>query len=357
MKKLIIPSILAATIFCSCSKSDNDTNNGPDFTTLKTYAITDFVNKIALPAYAELKVKGATLNTAVINLNTSATDENLAAAKAAWKDIRSTWEKTEGFLFGPVEDDEYDPDTDTWPVSFNDMNALLADMSHSLDVADIQGLQRDLKGYHPIEYILWGQNGNRTAASLTAREKLYIVSLTANLKAKADALQTSWDPASGNYGSNLLTAGAGSTLFITKKSVFITLTDGMLGICGEVGNGKMKEPYDAQDPNIVESPFSGNSTTDFKNNIIGAYNVYLGKFNEDGYGLEDLIKAKNSALNATIKQKFEAAIGSFDAITVPYEQAILTQRTQCLATMTAINSLATTLDTDLRAFIVTNITD
>ncbi len=362
MKRILASALFAITFFTACNKDHNDSTQ--DFNTIKDAAIGDFVNKIAVPGYAELKSKASVLNTTVIALNTNPTEPNLDAAKAAWKDMRVTWERSEGFLFGPVDQNEYDPETDTWPVNFNDMDALLADMSHDLSVSDIQSLNsRALKGYHPLEYILWGEGGTRTAASLDTRQKTYMVSLAALLKLNADALYNDWDPSGGNYANKFLTAGTGSTVFVKKQDAFLAITEAMIGICGEVGDGKMVEPFDLYpiDPvlavQIVESPFSGNSVTDFKNNIIGAYNVYLGKFNDDGTGVEDLVKAKNSALDVELQQKFNAAIQSFDNITVTYEQAIESQRTQCQATMNAINELATALDEKLKPFIVTYITD
>ena len=367
MKKIFISVIVSAAIFFSCKKGDTNTATD-DFATLKSKAIIDFVNVVAVPGYAELKTKAAALNDAVIALNTSTTETNLTAAKNAWRDLRSTWEKCEGYLFGPVDADEHDPETDTWPVNFIDMEALLADNSHPLTVADIESLtNRALKGYHPIEYVLWGNKTSpQTAATLAAnsRQKLYIVSLTAALKKQADALYNSWIPGGGNYSNVVLTAGiAGNTTFPKKQDAYITLLEGLVGICGEVADAKMKEPYDAEaiqagtGAMLVESPFSGNSVTDFKNNITGAYNVYLGKFNDQGKGLSDLVKAKNISLDNLIKTKFESAIGSFSNITVPYEEAIVNQRLQCQNTMTAIAELAELLDTDLRMFIITNITD
>jgi predicted lipoprotein len=360
MKKIIIPVCIFATVLAGCAKNDNNTST-IDFNTAKTNAISDFVNKVALPGYAELQAKANTLNTAIIALNANTTDANLTAAKNAWIDIRLTWERSEGFLFGPVEDGEYDPDTDTWPVNFTDMDALLSSTQPLSTVADIEALgSRSLKGYHPIEYMLWGEIGNKTAAQFTARQKEYLTGLTLHLKSQADALYNSWIPSGGNYAAKFLSAGAGSTTFVKKQDAFIALCQAMVDICGEVGDGKMKEPYDASASNgasLVESPFSGNSTTDFKNNIVGAYNSYLGKFNEDGTGLQDLVKLKNSALNTEIEQKFNTAINSFANITVPYEQAIVNQKAQCLATMAALNDLSSTLDEKLRAFIIQYITD
>ena len=367
MKKLFLSVLLAATLFTGCNKHDNDNSTG-DFNITKDAVISDFVNVVALPGYAELKVKANTLNTAITALNATTTDENLTAAKNAWKDLRVTWERCEGFLFGPIEDDNYDPQTDTWPVNFNDMDALLANNSQGLTVADVSTFPDALKGYHPIEYILWGEAGTRTAASLTAREKEYMVSLSTLLNTAAQNLNTSWDAGGGNYANKFLTAGQpGNSTFTTKKAALLALVQGMVDICGEVGEGKMKEPFDLFQTNptlaaqSVESPFSANSVIDFRNNITGAFNVYLGKFNADGSGLEDLVKARNSALDVDLQQKFNAAIASFEAITLPYERAIATgpgsQRILCANTMNAINALSAELDTELRDFIITNITD
>ncbi len=370
MTKAIIPILLASIFFASCSKdkSTGADTSAADFITLKTTVITDFVNVVAVPGYTELKAKAAVLNTAVITLNASTTEANLTAAKTAWKDMRSTWEKCEGYLFGPVDVDEHDPETDTWPVNFTDMDALLADNTHSLSEADIESLtNRALKGYHPIEYVLWGKKTlPQTAVTLSknSRQKLYIVSLAAALKEQADELYHSWISTGGNYAKVILTAGtAGNVEFPKKQDAYLSLLEGFTGICGEVGDSKMKEPFDAEaaqagsGAQLVESPFSGNSITDFKNNITGAYNVYLGKFNAQGKGISDLAKAKNTSLDVKIRAKFEAAIGSFDNITKPFEEAIVVQRIQVAQTMATVSELATLLDTDLRSFIVTNITD
>lgn len=356
MKRNILAALTCIALLNACSKSEN-TGSSQEFNAAKDAAISDFVNKVAIPGYAELKTKAIVLNDAVIALNSNTTESNLFAARNAWKDLRSTWEKCEGYLFGPVEDDEYDPETDTWPVNFNDMDALLSS-SQPLGLADIEALTtRSLKGYHPLEYMLWGQDGNKAAASFTARQKEYMTSLSLHLKMQAENLYNSWIPSSGNYADKFLKAGTGSNIFVKKQDAFIALTEGMTGICAEVADGKMKEPFDAFDPQIVESPFSGNSVTDFKNNIIGAYNVYQGKFVEDGTAIQDLVKLRNSSLNALLEQKFTAAINSFDAIPLPYEQAIINQRTQCQNTMNAITALSEILNDQLKPFVIANITD
>ena len=54
------------------------------------------------------------------------TDANLTAAQTSWKNLRNVWEQCEGYLFGPVEDNEYDPQMDTWPTDANEFDSLLS---------------------------------------------------------------------------------------------------------------------------------------------------------------------------------------------------------------------------------------
>ncbi len=91
MKKIFLPAFCAVIIFAGCNKSEA-TNTANDFNAKKDAGITDFVNKVAIPGYAELKQKADVLNNSIITLNTNTTDANLTLAKNAWKDMRSTWE-------------------------------------------------------------------------------------------------------------------------------------------------------------------------------------------------------------------------------------------------------------------------
>ncbi|HQW83042.1 MAG TPA: imelysin family protein [Ferruginibacter sp.] len=356
MKKISLLSLIIISLsFSSCNKSDDPGTD--NFTALKTEVLTDFSNVVAVPGYADLNNAATALNTAIQNLNTNATEANLTEAKNAWKNIRSVWEKCEGYLFGPVEDNDYDPNMDTWPTDYVQMDSLLAS-SNALTLNDIKTITLSLRGYHPIEYIIFGNHGDRTAASITARQKAYMVSLATDIKNTCNELYLSWTTAPTNFAQRVKNAGNGSTVYAKKQEAYLAIVEALIGICEEVGEGKMKEPYDALDPSIVESPYSGNSVSDFKDNIIGLQNVYLGKYaSGDGKGLNDLVASKNISLDNTLQNQMTAAINSFDNITVYYEQAIISQRIQCQQTMTALATLKTTLENNLKPFIIQNIQD
>jgi predicted lipoprotein len=356
MKRIVVILASAVLLVAACKKKADEPVVTEDFNSMKQTVLNDFTNKVALPGYKDLSDASATLYTSLETLNSNPTETNLSNARSAWKNMRDIWEQCEGFLFGPVEDNDYDPNMDTWPTDYVQMDSLLASTS-SLELADIQNATLSLRGYHPIEYILFGNHGDRTAAGITARQKKYMMSLATDLKNTCNSLYQSWTTPPVNFANEVMKAGNGSAKYTKKQEVYMAIVESLIGICEEVGEGKMKEPYDAQDPAIVESPYSGNSLRDFKNNIIGLQNVYLCKYKEDGKGINDLVAAKNIALDNKIQSQIATAISSFDNITVNYEEAILTQKVQVENTMKALSTLKETLEGELKPFIIQNITE
>ncbi|GAA4311059.1 imelysin family protein [Compostibacter hankyongensis] len=366
MKKPCLLTITGCTIllsiFSSCSKSDDPKpGDNTDFAKLETQVLEDFVNKVALPQYAMFKDRSTTLNNAVKTLIASPTEANLAAARQAWKDTRTTWEQCEGFLLGPVEDDNYDPYMDTWPVDYQQMDELLAS-NQPLDLESIESDSSEttlsLRGFHPLEYVLWGKGGTGTAAGITARQKEYAGSLAQDILNNTTKLYNSWLSDGGNYAANILTAGAGSQVFKTKEDALESIASVLIDICSEVGDSKMAEPFSngqgQPDSTITESPFSHNSFIDFHNNIVGARNVYLGKYTEQGKGISDLVKAKNLSLDKDIQNQFNTAINalnSFIESNITFETAVYKNRTQVQNALDALHNLQTTLHEKLIPFV------
>jgi predicted lipoprotein len=348
--KLAVGSMLLATsiLFVSACSKDDKNDSPENVAQLKKDIVADAAHTVAKDSYEELAAKAGQLLTAVETLNTTTNDDNLSACRNQWKSIRETWEQTEAWLFGPVSVNEIDPRIDTWPVDFNDLNNILAS-SAELDEEYVDGLEESLKGFHPIEYLLWGQNGNKAAADLTDRQKEYLLALAQNLKKLCEEVKDSW---TGGYATLLATAGAsGNSEYPTLRSAYEVLVDGMAGICDEVANGKIKDPFELQDPTQEESPFAKNSITDFTNNIKGIMAMYQGRFNDDGKGLEDLVRNYNLSLDNSIKEKHAAAIASLEAISDPFGEAISTQTTLVQNAMDKINDLAAVLEDELKPFV------
>lgn len=339
----IVFSALIFIILFGCKK-----NEAVDLNTLSTQALSGVSNNVVYPSYKQLKEDAAKYVSAVDAFIINPTNQNLTIAKDAWRAMRATWEQCEGFLWGPVATSNFDPETDTWPVNYVDLEGVLQDTT-TLTPTYISTLDEALKGYHPMEYLLWGKNGNKDATAFTTREKEYLKALSIQFNETVSALHNSYDiNTSTSYLHHITKAGAGSTIYTTKRAAFEEIVNGIAGICDEVANGKMEEPFIAQDASLEESPFSNNSMTDFRNNIQSVENIYYGKFgNIQGAGITTFVRETNTSLDNKIKLKITIAKDALNAISVPFGQAIFSQPNQIVAAQNAINDLKNTLETEL----------
>ncbi|MFZ6010996.1 MAG: imelysin family protein [Bacteroidota bacterium] len=352
MKSNTIKSLIAAIALFSFFSCDDNDGGSPINETLNSEIIAGFSSTLAESLYSDLAGKTSTLYDQVLALQTDgATQIELDACRTTWKQARQAWEQSEAFLFGPVSTENIDPRIDTWPVNFTDLEAQLSS-SEEFTEAYIDNLEDALKGFHPIEYLIFGEDGTKSANDLSERDLEYLVGLALNLKTLTAELESSWDSSnSSSYYFTFQNAGNGSNVYTTQLLAFEELVNAMAGICDEVANGKIDEVYQAQDPSLEESPFSKNSIIDFTNNIKGVENVYLGKYSTDGKGLEDLVRAYNLQLDGEIKLKISAAITALGNVTDPFGQAISSQPVQVQNAVDAINDLKTILEEELLPFV------
>ncbi len=333
----------------SCKKPD--TSQTTDTPSTTTEILTAFSNNVVQATYNDLNTQTNLLYSDVLVFESSLSDNDLISCKQVWRDARSAWEQGEGFLIGPVEFNNIDPQIDTWPVDFTKLDSVLNGYS-VYTTTYIDSLQDALKGFHAIEYLLFGKNGNKTAAEFTSRELDFLKALSFDLNTLTTELADSWNEnTNDNYYTKFINAGNGSSVYDTQRLAYEELVNAMAGICDEVANGKIAEPFLSIDPSLEESPFAFNSITDFTNNIRSVQNVYLGSYTKDGKGLEDLVRQYNLSLDSDMKTKINTAIASLQNITVPFGQAITEQPTQVQNAMDAVNDLKTEIEDELLPFI------
>lgn len=348
----VITVLAVATLVVSTScKKDKKTTTPPAAEVTQQDIIVGLSSNVNAATYTQLSANSSDLYTAILAFTANPSAAGLTECKNLWKSARSTWEQSEGFLYGPVASEDIDPRIDTWPVNFVDLNAEIAGTAQFTDTY-IDGLEHALKGFHPIEFLLWGENGTKTFDQFTAREKEYLVALGKNLKTLTAQLAVQWNTNTTDaYIKHFTSPGASNQYYATSKAVYQEIVNAMAGICDEVSSGKIGEPFLAADPSLEESPYSQNSLKDFTDNMRSVQNVYLGKFNADGNGLEDLVKKYNLSLDTKIKTKISGAITALNNITVPFGTAITTQPTQVQNAINAIADLKAVLENELLPFV------
>lgn len=345
LKHLGICSLVTLSLFTSCKKTTTQTT---DITSLKKEIISHAAHQVCKASYEEMYAHATLLEQSINQFTISPTQANLDACRTNWRTVRNTWETTEAWLFGPISANNIDPRIDTWPVDFNAIDSVLA-TSNVFTESYVNSLDDALKGFHPIEYFLWGTNGNKLPSDFTPRQMEYLTALTQNLSLLAKEVRDTW---TNGYALDLTNAGNGSTSYSTQQAAFVELIDAMAGICDEVANGKINDPFTAQDPSLEESPFAQNSLTDFKNNIQGVMKMYQGSFGIDGNGIEDFVKEYNLSVDQEFKAAHVAAMTSLESISVPFGQAILTQPVLVQQAMDKINALEEVIDQKIKPIIL-----
>jgi putative iron-regulated protein len=341
-----IAASLCLVVACS---DDDDGGTGPSNDELEQQArpiLTNAADAVITATYADLANTAGALLTAVQALETTTDAPNLQTARDAWVATRAPWEQSESFLFGPVDTQGLDPSLDSWPVNVIDLEAVLAS-AVTLTKEFVDGLEGTLKGFHTIEYLLWGDDGLKTADEITAREIEYLVATTQSLSGDATALVDSWSASGGNYAAEFASAGTGSSVYPSAKAGLQELVNGMLVIADEVGNGKINDPLVQQNATLVESRFSGNSIADFQNNMVSLQRVYTGDKDGDGAGLDEIVAEADAALDARFANEIQAAIDAIGAIPGTFRDAIFDDATAVETAQAAVRVIQQTIEEDI----------
>ena len=368
-KKSLLAVAISTMVLTGCGSSSSEDPSIVEptgFSFTATEMITNLTNDVIVSGYQSLNDKAASFFLATQNLVNTPTEENLAAAQQAWKDVRVPWEQGEAHIFGPVDALSIDPHLDTWPLNTSDLQALL-DSQTSFSANELKTFNDDVQGFHTMEFLLFGDgvtDNEKSINEMTSLEREYLSAAAEVFKIYTQTLFDAWtvsnDPNDANspaYKDLLLTAN--NDVYASQLGVVEELINGMIGIVDEVGNGKIAEPFGSSIDNIdtskVESQYSWNSLADFIDNIQGVQNVYRGEFPEqsDKAGLIDFVRAADATVANRVDTEIADAIAAIKAISgeanLPFRQAIndAEARVRIQAAIDVLSTLQTSLENDI----------
>ncbi|MBD5263817.1 MAG: peptidase M75 [Bacteroides sp.] len=123
--------------------------------------VDNYVDAVVVPTYKSLQEKNKALYQTVVTFKNSPSDANFANACNAWLEAREPWEKSEAFLFGPVDALGLDPNMDSWPLDQDNIVQILnsgnydnLDWSDGDDDDTIEAVQ-SVRGFHTLEFLLF----------------------------------------------------------------------------------------------------------------------------------------------------------------------------------------------------------
>ena len=349
---------LLATMTTATSCSEDTDNNGSSngLSQEQKSIVANYADKVVVARYSKLANDGKALLVAVKAIQSStATDKTslIKTAADAWKSARISWERTEAYLFGPVDKAGIDPGIDSWPLDLPELQKSIQKWDPTKDSYKTLATDGgDLKGFHAIEYMLF-KNGSAKTNSVAAFDSEYSIdkgSLTdAQFQAKLESytvavaeelyrcvlqLEAEWNKAglsadkkadftafgknitmntpSGDYADIFKNPSLDNAYYNSFSQAVSEAFTGAVGIADEVANVKISDPINAQVEDgtgllEVESWFSYNSIADFTNNVRGIKEAYFGELctNEAQFDA-DTTPAANS-LGALVAKADKAA--------------------------------------------------
>ena len=318
--------------------------------------LTTLVNNVIVPTYTDLADDVEDLEKTLNGLTTSTiTQAQIDEACKDFKAARMYWEQSEAFLGGAASDFDIDPTIDSWPLN---RSLLLSYFNNGMNDEMLD--DATILGFHALEFILFRDGQPRKVAELKGndtyknfenvsgeKELAYAQTICTLLKQRTFQLQCAWDggknasrlavvEAAGldyqtekglSYGDNLVNAGisgSGSSFPTLKDAIAQVLSDdegSCVAIANEVGTAKIANPFSAGDVSYVESPYSYNSITDFRDNIRSIRNVWLGSTNKKAnkYSFHTFFASvKKDAVNTAVEGAYVSAIEGISNMPSPF---------------------------------------
>ena len=225
----------------------------------------------------------------------------------------------------------------------NSPNMLAALAGEDGDVVAGEQLGNALLGFHGIEYILFNNGQARDASEVTETQMVYAVAVAGDLRNRCFQLEVSWigdaaakthrdkveelelnstvNGGSYSYGDNLKKAGNPGSTYASSVMGLMAIVDGCKTIADEVGTSKIGKPYNGEDPNYIESPYSQKSIDDFHDNILSIQNAYYGGIEgqrNDKLSLHAYVKKMDSKLDNEVEAAINTALDKISAMPRPF---------------------------------------
>ena len=310
--KMIFAALLSlATSMASAAKPSNTEPS-----------INDTYIQLAAAVYEDSLMAARELQSSVGTLLKKPSDKSLADARSAWRKARVPYQQSETFRFANPEIDEWEGKLNSWPLDeglidyvaddyFHEMGNLGAQLNIIANpVIKIGGQEIDARtitpelieslhefagseanvasGYHAIEFLLWGQDLNGTAAGAgerpytdfvvgencthghCQRRRDYLQAATTLLVKDLQDMTARWQKGGDLYTKyNNLTA--------EQVMTNIVFSIGSLSL-GELAGERMKVALEANSTEDEHDCFSDNTHYSHYYNALGMQNLFMGQY-------------------------------------------------------------------------------
>ena len=283
----------------------------------------------------------------------------LDAARRAWRAARVPYQQSEAYRFGNAIVDDWEGRVNAWPLDEGLIDYVDAGYAEGgsenpyymgniiagrlpegapegrlgadwlRELHEVDEIEANVTiGYHPIEFLLWGQDLRGTGAGAgmrpwtdfraedcthghCERRRAYLKAVAGLLVADLEEMVAHW--ADGGAARAAATADEedGLTAIVTGL--------GSLSY-GELAGERMQLGLLLHDPEEEHDCFSDNTHNSHYYDVVGIRNVYTGRYARidgrvvEGPGLADLVRAEDRELDAEMHAQLERSLGALGRI-------------------------------------------
>jgi putative iron-regulated protein len=311
---------------------------------------------IVRASYEDSLVEIGELRTAIDAFVAAPSDATLAAARQAWLDAREPYLQTEVYRFydGPIDNAATGPEKkiNAWPMDealidyvdgmptsgvINDTAGFPAIDTASVEALNEFGGETNIAtGWHPIEFLLWGQDLSATSpgarpftdyvaggtAANQERRGQYLSVVAELLPMHLAQVNDEWAPATpGNYRANFEIS--------SPLESFEKILTGLVVLTGfETGGERIQAALESGDQEDEHSCFSDNTHRDMIVDIVGIENVYEGRYRRldgsmiSGPSVYEAVRAVDPALADRVRAEIAVSRAAAEALVPPFDREI-----------------------------------
>ncbi len=372
---LTVGITLGVAFACSSAGEEADEIVEPGDPELRREILTGIANDVYLPALETFLEKAEALEEATAKYAASLTEDDRAAAQAAWTNAMSTWQMIEVMQVGPLAPmalggDDLRDKIYSWPLTNPcRVDMVLVEGRHQ-DLAALRAALVNEKGLDALEYLIFvegttndcpatnviNSEGSWDAlgpSAVTQGRADYAAAASQLLVEDARAARDAFSADGGNFVAELIDAGSGSTRYSSSQDAFNDVSGALLYVDTETKDMKVAVPAglmgctDEVCPDDVESPFSFTSKDHIAQNLAGLELVYFGG-PPDGAdpGFDDLlVNLGQEELAAEVATRIDEAQAAVAAIKGTLTEALATDPQQVRDAFEAIKRLTDLLKT------------
>lgn len=313
----------------------------------------ELTREVILPTYEDVVTSAAQLQTAVHAFVAAPDQNSLDWARAAWREARTPWKQTDAFRFGPLTLQSLGTQIDQFPVDPPKIEPEIAGTT-VLDATYFANLGANKKGFHSIEYLLFGPDDAVVLAAFTTdanadRRRAFVAGCADHLAATTVKLRDAWL----SYALLLAAPGADNADYPTIKASIDAFVNETVFQAEVVADARIGKPMGTASggvphPELQESAPSGHSIADMTHALESIRNIYYGsRDGAPGKGIGGLVVELSPATDREVRTALDTAFASLAAIPTPYTQSLLDARPEVMTAYTAVQELQHILATEV----------